>query len=410
MKIENFRIEETNQLTKAVATVVWETSDRPNTDIYFGAPKKFTRDITCDPHAFLVACAMPAMRFGEKRIFIDAEICPELKEGLETVFVWMQHWYGGSRQPVHIEVKPLQELPKSTPAERAGFFFSGGVDSLAALRNNRLRFPKTHPGYLKDGFVIHGIEGYESNDAQGQLEAFNLHLEAINNIAKEADIELIPVYTNVKSLEEDWEFWRNEFQGAALAAVGHIFSKRITKVSIGSTFDIANLEPWGSHPVIDTNFGSSYLRVHHDGAALSRLEKVKLIADWQVALDNAKVCFTNSPHQLNCGVCEKCVRTRAALIAIDKLDQAAAFSSKTMDEGLLSRRAHIDDAYVESCYLELIEPLLEQGREDLVRSIRTAVNRYHEKDLRGLIKRADRYWFGGHLMALKEKRKAKSAT
>ena len=408
MKLENFRIEKTEQLTKAVSTVIWEKSDRPNTEIYFGAPLKFTNDIDCDPHAFLVACIMTALRFGEERIYMDVEICPELVKGLETVIAWMRNWYGGNRQRVRIEAKPLPTVPQPRSPETAGFFFSGGGDSLATLRNNRLHFPKTHPGYIRDGFMIYGIEGYESIDAEGQLEAFNLHLEAINNVAKEADIELVPVYTNVKSLEEDWEFWRNEFQGAVLAAVGHIFSKRVTKVSIGSTYDIANLEPWGSHPVIDANFSSSYLRIHHDGQALSRLDKVKLISDWQTALDNVKVCFTNSPHQLNCGICEKCVRTRTALIAIGKLDQATAFKPEEIDEGLLGRRAHIDDAYVESCYLELINPLMAQGREDLVRGIKTAVNRYHEKDIRGLIKRADRQLLGGHLMAWNERRKSKA--
>ncbi|MEL6552372.1 MAG: hypothetical protein AAFQ63_02745 [Cyanobacteria bacterium J06621_11] len=410
MKLENFRIEQTAQLTKAVATVIWETSDRQNADIYFGTPKEFTQDINCDPHAFLVACVMPAMRFGEERIYIDAEICPELKEGLETVVTWMKNWYGGNRQPVRIEAKPLEKRPNPETPERAGFFFSGGVDSLSTLRNNRLRFPKTHPGYIKDGFMIYGIEGYESSEAEEQLEAFNLHLQAIDNVARAADIELIPVYTNIKSLEEDWEFWRNEFQGAALAAVGHVFAKRVTKVSIGSTFDIASLEPWGSHPVIDLNFSSSYLHIHHDGVAMSRLDKVKLISNWQVALDNVKVCFTNSPKQLNCGVCEKCIRTRTALLALGKLDKASAFKQEDIDEGLLSRRAHIDDAYVESCYVELIDPLIAQGREDLVKGIKTAVDRYHERDIRGLIKKVDKRLLGGHLLAWKQKRSARHSS
>lgn len=407
MKLENFRIEVEDQLTKAIATVVWEECDRPDQDIYFATTEEFAASLYCDPHAFLVACIMPAMRFGEKRISIDTEICPELVKGLDTAVAWMRHWYGGNRQAVSIEVKPLARQPQPQTPQRAGFFFSGGVDSLATLRDNRIRFPKTHPSYIKDGFMIYGIEGYDSDKPAEQLKAFDLHLEAINTVAKDADITLIPIYTNVKSLEEDWEFWRNEFQGAVLAAAAYIFSKRVTKVSIGSTFDIASLEPWGSHPVIDLNFSNSYLRIHHDGVALSRLDKVKLISDWQVALDNVKVCFLNSSKQLNCGVCEKCIRTRTALLAIGKLDQAGAFQPAEIDEGLVARRANIDDLYVESCYLELIDPLIKQGRGDLVNGIKKAVRRYHERDFKGVLRKVDRRLLGGNLFAWQQRRKSK---
>ena len=407
MKLENLRIETDDKLTKAVATVVWENSDRPDKDIYFATTQEFSQSIHCDPHAFLVACIMPAMRFGEKRIAIDAEICPELKQGLETIIAWMRHWYSGNRQPVSIEARPLTRLPESGMPRRAGFFFSGGVDSLSTLRNNRNRFPETHPGYIRDGFMIYGIEGYASDKSDEQLEAFDLHLEAINKVAQETDITLIPVYTNVKSLEEDWEFWRNEFQGAVLAATAHIFSNRVSKVSIGSTFDIASLEPWGSHPVIDLNFSSSYLQIHHDGVELSRLDKVRLISDWPVALNNMKVCFHNSPKQLNCGICEKCIRTRSALLALGKLDEAGAFQPAELTEELLAKRASIDDLYVESCYLELIDPLIAQGQGDLVNGIKRAINHYHERDLKGVIKRVDRRLLGGSLLAWQKRRRAR---
>jgi hypothetical protein len=31
--------------------------------------------------------------YGEKRISIDAEICPELRAGLVTAMTWLRHWY-----------------------------------------------------------------------------------------------------------------------------------------------------------------------------------------------------------------------------------------------------------------------------------------------------------------------------
>ncbi|MEL7330765.1 MAG: hypothetical protein AAFN12_00885 [Cyanobacteria bacterium J06560_2] len=409
MRLENFRIETGDRLTQAVVTVVWENSNRPNKDIYFGTTQEYADDLSCNPHAFLLACIMPAMRCGEKRIYIDAEICPELKAGLEMVVSLTCHWYGGNRQPVEIDVRPLQTLPERPAEPRAGFFFSGGVDSLSTLRGNRLRYPPSHPGHIKDGFLIYGIESYDADEAGQQLETFDSHIAALKNVAKSAEINLIPVYTNVKSidkkLEKDWIFWEYEFQGTVLAAVAHTFFTRITEVFVASSCDIKSLGPLASHPMTDPNFSSCYLRIHHDNFALSRLDKVKLIADWPVALDNLKVCFSNQPDKLNCGICEKCLRTMAGLETLHKLPEAGAFKESEIDPELFERRTRIGSKLTKSYYMELIAPLEQAGRKDLVRAIYRNINRFHERDWKGRIKRADRRLLKGFLSNWKQKRK-----
>ena len=408
MKLENLRIETADKLVKALATIVWEDSDRPNTDIYFATTEEFSQSLHCDPHAFLVASIMPAVRFKERRIKIDGPICPELIEGLETILTFTRHWYKGERKPVLIEAQELIHRPTIPTAERASFFFSGGVDSLATLRNNRLRFPPSHPSYIRDGFLIYGIESYASNDAYKQLKIFERHIEAINNVAQAANVELIPVYTNVKSLEEDWEFWRNEFQGAVLSAVAHAFSQRINKVSIAGSCNVPYLEPYGSHPLIDPNYSSSSLRIHHDCVALSRLDKVKLISEWPVALNNVKVCYLNPPTQLNCGVCAKCLRTKIALQSIGKLKESKAFVPSDMTEELIAHRAHIVDDEVEACFTEAIRPLTEQGRSDLVRGIRRASNLYRGRGIKGTMMKIDQKLLNGRLRSWNRKRQAKN--
>lgn len=414
MKLENFRIETEGLLTKAVTTVVWENSDRPKRDIYFATTAPYAKDISCNPHAFLLACVMPAMRCGEDRIWLDAEICPELKAGLETVIKLNCHWYGGDRRPISIEASSLQAAPIGPQKPRAGFFFSGGVDSLATLRGNRLRFPPSHPGYIRDGFLIYGIEGYESGNPRKKIETFNQHIAALDTVAKSADVELIPVYTNVKSidkdLEEDWIFWEHEFQGTVLAAVAHTFSPRISQVFVASSCDIKTMEPLASHPLTDPNFSSCYLRIHHDNFALSRFDKVKLIADWPEALNNLKVCFLNQPDLLNCGVCEKCLRTMTALVALGKLEKAAAFKQSDIDPDLLERRASINSEIIEHTYIEMIEALNSIGRVDLVQSIHNNLDRFHERDLKGRIKKLDRVLLGGHLSGWKKRAKAMVAS
>jgi len=395
MKIQNLR---SDGIARVAATVIWEDCDRPTQEIYFETTEAFAQDLTCNPHAFLIACIMPAMRHGEARVFIDAEICPQLRNGLITAMTWMRHWYGAKRKLVQIEAKTKSHLPTPRPPQRAGFFFSGGIDSLTTLRTNRLDFPSEHPGSFKDGLLIYGIE----KDAEP--EYFEQVVSYLSEIAQDADIRLIPVYTNVRYLDQDGAFWGQEFQGAVLAAVAHALSRRLTTVTIPSSFDINHLYPYGSHPLLDPNYSSSDLQIHHDSVLLSRLTKTKIVADWDVALQNLRVCNKKKlikPGALNCGQCEKCIRTMTGLLALGKLDKTPTFPKADVTENLLVTNAYIKHPpYGEFYYRELIAPLAAKGRHDLVRGIEQIIARYHRQER---LKQIDRQFLKGNLLKFYKK-------
>ena len=103
MRITNLKLEHGKNLTRVSASVNWEDCDQPAREIYIETDKKFTEDISCNPHAFLVGCIIPAMHFGEKRILLEAEICPGLREGLKTVMGLIKDWSGGTYRPLDIE-------------------------------------------------------------------------------------------------------------------------------------------------------------------------------------------------------------------------------------------------------------------------------------------------------------------
>jgi hypothetical protein len=178
----------------------------------------------------------------------------------------------------------------------------------------------------------------------------------------------------------------------------------VTSVSIGATYDLENLGPWGSHPLLDCNFSSHELRVRHDGLRLSRLEKTRLLAGWDVALHHMRVCNKSDAYkadQLNCGKCEKCLRTMLALICLGALSRSRAFAVKDVSEQGAAD-IHIADEYVASCYPELIGPLRGAGREDLARGVEHALARYRgETGFYGPLKRLDRVYFGNGVRKIK---------
>ena len=392
MKINNFRTEHTNNFSRVAATVIWENCDRSPQEIYFETTAEFADALTCDPHAFLVASIIPAMRYGEKRIYLDAEICPELRSGLMEAMGWLQQWYGGDRNLVSIEAKTKSDFTLSE-SPRSGFFFSGGIDSLATLRVNRLNYPLEHPRSFQDGILILGLEGHEMDS-----QLAGKHLSLLSQLAIDARINLIPIYTNIRDLDRSLEFWQNEFQSAVLSAVAHALSKRLSDVTIASSEYAPFVVPYGTHPLLDLNYSSQNLQIRHDSVLLSRLDKTKIIAEWNTGLQNLKVCTRNQYEALNCGRCEKCLRTMTALKAIGMLEKTRVFLRQDLSEEILVNGAYIGDEGIKYCYLETIGLLRERGEHDLIKGIQKIVNRFEEKDLKGIVKRIDRQFFQSNLI------------
>jgi hypothetical protein len=282
------------------------------------------------------------------------------------------------------------------PPERAAFFLTGGVDSLSTLRMNQLDFPKSNPGSFKDGILIFGLEVDRPEDF-GHVASW------LGELAQHCGINLLPVYTNERLLEDDWDFWIDVFEGAVLAAVGHALAGRLTSVTIASSFDIPNLHCVASHPMLDPFYSSQRLRVRHDGAALSRFEKTRVLADWDTGLQYIRVCNVTDQYraeQLNCGKCEKCLRTMLSLMALGALDKSRAFpktplSAELIKEIILHRKNV-------RFWPELVAPLEQIGRSDLADAVRYVCDRYHgELGLRGAIRRFDRSRLNGGIDALK---------
>lgn len=401
MRIENLRLERREDWARASATVRWEDSQRPKREIFFEAAGPLAADLACNPHAFLVAGLVPAMRHGERRIAIDAPICPDLRNGLLTNMKWLNTWYGVRYQPLMIESAPGLPPLNSRSQRRAGVFLSGGVDSLATLRANQLDYASSHPRRVQDCILVHGFDIGGVECLGDETAIFQQLQTAVEAIARDAKVTPVAIHTNIRHLDDDVNFWMYQFHGAALAAVAHTLHKRLERIYIAATSDIGILEPWGSHPAIDAHYGSSDLSLYHDSLTLTRLEKVRLIADWEVALHNLHVCTMNVPHTANCGQCEKCVRTMLELLAVGKLHSSDAFPTNDVSPDLLAQ-VPVDDNYPACWYQEVVEPLVVAGRPDLAKVIKKQLSQFSrlrarqdERDWRGVVKRLDRRCTGG---------------
>lgn len=394
--------------------------------MYIETSSEFAEDLTPNANAFLLAGVMPAMVHGERRVCIDGQVCPELRNGLITAMQLFQKWNGKETcRPITIEATQgfIPRVPRIQA--RAASFQSSGVDALATLRSNRLDIPLEHPASIKDCIMIYGFElgAYESTDAN--TEAFEFAKSRLDELGQTEHFTLIPVYTNLVHLDDDDgnRYWF--YAGAMLAAIAHAFVSRISTVSIASSDAVLEeMISMGTHPLLDPNYSSTDLRVIHDGIRFSRLEKVSLIAQWEAGLQNIRSCWDpfRAADTLNCGLCEKCLRTMTQLLVFDKLKSCQAFPFDDLSPEQLNGlwvgpldfsapRKEMLKAAIRRLTFSSIEPwetlvpeLTKIGRHDLVEVIRVklaeydrSVNREHEESFKQQMIRLDNRLLGGQL-------------
>jgi hypothetical protein len=228
-----------------------------------------------------------------------------------------RRWWGFSGGAVHHD-----GCETLAPAPGQALLFGGGVDSFYTLL--RMRDRLTHLVYV-EGFDV------PLSDA-GRLARVG---EWNRAVARECGLELVVIRSN---LREHPEFrvlpWINGF-GGALAAAGHLLRDHCGTawISAGGYSTQIDLTWLGMHPDLTPLWSSAAVKFVHHGEETLRLEKAAAIAAWPLARRFLRVCWENRGDGLNCGVCEKCVRTQLEFFAAGRLD-----ALETMPAGPLAER------------------------------------------------------------------------
>ena len=161
--------------------------------------------------------------------------------------------------------------------------------------------------------------------------------------------------------------------------------------------------------MLDPLYSTGALEIRHEPNPLTRFERLQVIAEEPRLLENLIVCLAfPTPPQINCGECEKCLRTMTALVALGKLGEARRFPARGVTPELL--RAACLDAHT-AVYWDDYLPLLEEvGRNDLLDAILEGRKRTRhvaswdaEEGLKGRLRRLDRRFLGGRLLRIRRR-------
>jgi hypothetical protein len=252
--------------------------------------------------AFVLAFLFEAMRRG-RNLRVHGPVSGRLLANLrELQEIWCR-WR--PRDLTAIEIIPDRIVDRVTPeASGAIACVSGGVDSLATLQRHR----GGGQGPLKAGLLAAGFD-IPLGDAAG----FRRAEAGVRAVLDSAGLPLATVATNWRDVAcGDWELEH----GAALAACLTQFAGRhgCGLIAADLPVDIPH-PPWGNNPVT-TPLLSGAMAIVHDGAGLTRPDKVALLAGWPAALRHLRVCWEGPARDGNCGHCEKCMRTQLSFLAV----------------------------------------------------------------------------------------------
>lgn len=258
---------------------------------------------------FVFGIIFYAMRLGQG-IRVHGRVSHDALRNLnEFQDAWIL-WNGSRYSKVDIIPRDTVDgihIPESAEAIAA---FSGGVDSIfTVLRHSTGNLGLASYPVGRSVLLVHGFD--VSLEKPEQFEALK---ERTAPFLKELNLEVRTIRTNLRKLAlQDWE----DSHAAQLACCLHNYSHEFGYGLIGSTesYDALVL-PWGSNPVTDHLLSGAAFRIVHDGAAYSRTRKVEEISRHATAMAAVKVCWEGADAAVNCGVCEKCVRTQLNFLAV----------------------------------------------------------------------------------------------
>lgn len=226
----------------------------------------------------------------------DRELIAALEECQDLWTLWRPDLY----QRINIFCDHIS-LPEITPGGKTVMAFSGGVDACYSLHAHQNSLLGSRSKRIDLGLLILGFDIERSNP-----EWIEIARDANRRILESYGVKQTVVETNWKDYCVEWEM----AFGFGVTAVLHHFNKS-HQFGIWSADEDYRFEvrPWGNHSSQNPLLSDRSFPIFATGTGLDRSSKVKAIATNPEILRNIRVCWAFPVKQLNCGKCEKCVRT-----------------------------------------------------------------------------------------------------
>ncbi len=269
-----------------------------------------TQDAQLEPNleAFLALALLPAMKSHSGYIEADGIISQRFQEGarkFQQVFRTWKPNYG------EVEFKNVQIQPKTRDfIGKKGVFFSGGLDSYNSFL--------THLDELSCFIYLDGFDV----PLREQLTRRKM-IENCRKIGREFGKQAIILETNARHFIESFVTWSYS-HGSVMGSAGLLFMPELERLYIAGAGNPVDRDPFGSHPDLDPNWSTESLEFIHE-ADVTKIDECRLIGRYDVALETVRVCLRFPEKGLNCGKCEKCLRSQVYFQATGVYERCRSF-------------------------------------------------------------------------------------
>lgn len=247
-----------------------------------------------DFDAALVGSIFMAMSQGEP-VHVAGRVSAQLLENIEE---FQRAW--ALLRPGLFKVVPIsadEEISDAPKLNTAVIAYSGGVDANSSLAFHMEGYAGRRKREIEAAVLIHGMDVPVDKDfsvfesiAKASLSHYNMPLTVVR--------------TNWRKFNSYWEM----VFIAGITSCLHQFD--VGYGILSSDEDYASLVmPWSSNPA--TNHLLSGIRtIQTEGTGFTRTQKVRMLPP--ALTENLRVCWqdVDMGKNLNCGKCEKCIRTK----------------------------------------------------------------------------------------------------
>lgn len=269
-----------------------------------------TQDARLEPNieAFLALALLPAMKTRTSYIEAGGLISQRFQEGTKKFQQVFRSWKSNYGQ---VEFKNVQVNPRSRDlGGKKGVFFSGGLDSYYSFL-----------AHLDEISAFIYLDGFDT--PLNQLSMRKKMTDNCRYISQQFGKQAIILETNARQFIESFVSWSYS-HGSVIGSAGLLFMPEYERFYIAGAGVPADRDPFGSHPDLDPNWSTEILEFIHE-ADVDKIGKCRLINRYDVALDTLHVCLRFPEKGLNCGECEKCLRSQVYLQVVGAAERCTAF-------------------------------------------------------------------------------------
>lgn len=352
----------------------FRTPGRAGESIWFDVPAELEGQLSRTGNPWL-ACLLPYAVTLHEPLELCLPVDAALRENVEAIMQVWDGWYPGAYPPITIDVDVVP--PGLTQGgTRTGSFFSGGLDSFHTLLRHQPAGDAVHRLAIDDLITIWGFD--IPLTATGSFERLVARVE---EIGRATGTTVVPIASNLR--ESGWSVtnWGRVSQGAALAGVALALEGRFRRVLIPSSIHYRYNEHWGTNPLVDRLYSSGTTLLANDGAGSRRSEKSRVVVESDLAMRHLRVCWMDR-SDVNCGRCEKCLRTLTEFELNGRLDRCVSFPTGAWSLQALGD-LHLRHDLDEENMLQLLRHAKDFCRDDVAIAVKASIRRYRIRRLLG---------------------------